>query len=313
MQFSGGMPGTSRKDKRTTEEVKREKSLGTQAGKWIAELYPPGAMDEIASKIDEARNYHYKVTFPFVSKGEEEPQEENEAGKKSKRKTSGMGILPALLIPEYREKMRVFKNEVDHLVESTFLHDPQKWIDWAVNEHNGTFEPKNYPGCVRDEAGTVTLDIDKFRDVMRKKFYVRSEVMPVPNAEGFTQSLSELLGTDAHSVDLRVADAEKEAQRELLKRLIGPVQKMAEKLTEQPKGKQKDVVFRDTLIGNIAEIVELAPKMNLTGDIVINAFVDEMKDLTKYTPEDLRDDKGKRNEAAEKAADIMKRMSGYKL
>lgn len=306
MQFSAGMPGTSRKDKRTTEEVKHDKSLGSESGKWIAALYPPEALEQISSKLGEAREYHYKVTLPFVS-GDSESSGEGE--EKTKRKTSGIGILPAALIQEYGETMRQFKGEIEALVESTFLADPQKWIDWAVKQHNGTFDPKNYPGCKR-VFGAIDFDPEEFRNKMRKKFYLRTEPLPVPDAQHFSDTVSALLGTDTESVNIRVQDAAIEAQRELLKRLIAPVEAMAKKLSEAPKGKQSDIVFRDTLIGNVAEIVQIAPKLNLTGDSTIDGFIKEMEALTKYTPEDLREDKDKRSEAAQKAAEIAKRLSG---
>lgn len=308
MRFSAGMPGTSRKDKRTTEDVKREKSLGDHAGKWIADLYPQNALEEISSKVGEARTYHYKVTLPFVSSDDSEPVDVEE--KKSSRRTTGIGILPAALIQEYSDKMRQFRGEIEHLVESKFLANPQQWIDWAVQQHNGTFDPSNYPGCSKI-AGEVVLDEAVFREKMRKKFFLRTEPLPVPEAKHFTDTVAGLLGTDAESVNLRVQDAAVEAQRELLKRMIAPVQAMAAKLNEAPKGKSKDIVFRDTLIGNIKEIVELGPKLNLTGDPAIDSFLCEMSELTKYTPDNLRDDKSARAEAAKKAEEIAKRLSRY--
>jgi hypothetical protein len=310
MQFSAGLPGASRKDKRTTEEVKAEKSLGKDAGKWTASLYPPEALEAISSKIGEAREYHYKVTLPFVSSDDSEPSGEDD--KKTKRKTSGIGILPAALIQEYGDKMRQFKGEIEALVESTFLSDPQKWIDWAISQHNGTFDPKNYPGCSR-EAGQIVFDPLIFREKMKPKFYLRTEPLPVPDAQHFSETVASLLGTDTQAVNIRVQDAAIEAQRELIKRMIAPVEAMAKKLSEVPKGKQSDIVFRDTLIGNIAEMVQLARKLNLTGDAAIDGFIKEMEVLTQYKPDDLRDDKGKRSEAANKAAEIAKRLSGYTL
>lgn len=310
MQFSAGTPGKSRKDKRTTEEVKHEKALGAESGKWIAALYPDEALAEIASKIGEAREYQYKVTLPFISSDDQEVPEGEDG--KPKRKTSGIGILPAALIQEYGDKMRQFKGEVDHLVESTFLADPQKWIDWAITQHNGTFDPKNYPGCSR-EFGQIVFDPLTFRAKMKPKFYLRTEPLPVPDAQHFSETVASLLGTDTQSVNIRVQDAAIEAQKELIKRMIAPVEAMAKKLSEVPKGKQTDIVFRDSLIGNIAEMVQLAPKLNLTGDAAIDGFIKEMEVLTKYSPDDLRGDKDKRSEAARKAEEIAKRLSGYTL
>lgn len=319
MRFSSGIPGQHRKDKKVTSEVKASKGLGEHAGKWIKELWPENALAEIKTKCNEARDYHNTVTLPFGVKGDDASEDGATPA------IAGIGILPAALILEYGDKMRAFKGELEVLV-GKFLADPQVWVDWAIREHNGTFDPDNYPGCKEQEpllqsmsGQKYALDADQFRKVMGKKFYIRTEPLPVPASSQFCDAITSLLGVDAESVNIRVRDAEQEAQRELLRRMIAPVKAMADKLSEQPKldkktGKAKDdIVFRDTLIGNIQEIVALAPKLNITGDQQIDQFCKEMEGLTRYTPDTLRDDKVTRSEAATKAAEICKRLTGYKV
>jgi hypothetical protein len=148
---------------------------------------------------------------------------------------------------------------------------------------------------------------------MRKKFYLRTEPLPVPNAEHFTAAVTSLLGVDVDSVTARVRDAEVEARRELVRRLIDPVRAMAAKLAEAPKGDKDCPVFRDTLIGNVQDIVRLAPALNIAGDAQIDAFVAEIEGLTRYAPGTLRKDGAIRSEAAAKAAATLKRLSGYSL
>lgn len=299
MRFSAGLPGKSRKDPRTTQEVKSDKGLGENAGRWIADLYPDDALDAIKSKQGEARAYHNRVTFPFGSSGEDESE--------GPPAIKGIGILPAVLIKEYADTMRQFNGEQEKLIEDTFLADPQRWINWARSQHNGTFNPKNYPGCT--ESG---FDADEFRKVMRKKFYLRSEPLPVPDAEQFTASVSALLGSDLESVNLRVADATREAQRELMRRLIAPVKHMADTLAKESVNGKKPR-FNETLIGNISEIVSLGPKLNMSGDPQIDGFIKDMEKLTRYSPVVLRQDEMTRADAANSAAEMFQRLSGYKL
>lgn len=287
MRFSAGLPGEERQDHQVTADVKRDKALGQNAGKWEKRLYPPQALASIKTKINEAREYHNSVTLPF---------------------DTGIGILPAVLIMEYGDKMRQFKGEIAALVESDFLNNPQQWIDWAVAEQNGTFDPKNYPGCSGGADGrTVILDADKFRESMRRKFYLRSEPLPVPDAKHFTDTVASLLGTDLESVDLRVKDAQLEGQREVLKRLLTPVKHMAETLL-----KEKPKIY-ETLIQNIADIVKLAPKLNLAGDPGLDALVAEVDKLTRYGTESLKGSAATRSEAQKAAAAVMAKLSGYKL
>lgn len=308
MRFSAGVPGESRKDKRTTEEVQREKQIAHDGGKWVKNLWPEHALKAAKAKQTEARAYHDSVTLPFGCKSDDDGVDA----------ITGVGVLPAALLAEYGDRMRQYKGEFDRIVQETFLADPTQWIDWAMKAHNGTFDPKNYPGCKVDAAGAVIFDAAEFRRVMAKRFYVRTEPLPVPNASHFEDSIRQMLGQDAESVNIRLADAEQEARRELMRRLIAPVKAMADKLSEAPKvgknGKEKeDIIFRDTLVQNIRDIARLAPKLNITGDAQIDAFAKEMDQLSAADPDTLREDKGTRAKTAETAADLLRRLDGYKI
>ena len=303
MRFTASLPGQHRQDKNVTAEVRASKGLGA-TGKWVKDLYPEFALKAVKTNQGEARAYHDKVTLPFGSR------DETSDGPTA---LAGIGILPAALIMEYGDKMREFADKQSVLVERDFLSRGREIVDWAVVEHNGTFEPGNYPGCERDSSGNVLFNEVEWREKMSKKFRIRTEPLPVPNAQHFTDAVTSLLGIDAFSVNVRVQDAEVEAKRELVRRMVEPLRAMATKIAEQPKDGRSDVIFRDTLIDNVREIVQLAPKLNLSGDPAIDAFVAEMEGLTRYNPETLRKDKATRAGVAEKAADTLKRLSGYQL
>lgn len=307
MKFGSGMPGQHRADKVLSRKVQASEGLGENSGKWVKELWPPDSLAAIKKVENEARSYHDRVTLPFGSRSDNERQEK-EANRERKQAIAGIGILSASLILEYGDTMRNYVGKLEKAVND-WLVDPQKYIDWARANHNGTFDFTDYEGF--DESGN--FDPDAFRQAMRKKFYIRTEPLPVPDASQFTQAITELLGVDAESVNLRVADASQEAQRELMRRLIEPVRAMAAKLVEQPKPGKEDIIFRDTLVDNIKEIARLAPKMNLAGDPEIDRFAQECEGLTHYTAQTLRDDKLTREEAAKKAAEIAAKMSAYKL
>lgn len=303
MRFSAGVPGESRKDKRTTAEVQSEKGIAADGGKWIKNLWPETALKAAKQKQTEARTYHDSVTLPFGCKSDDDGVDA----------ITGVGILPAALIAEYGDRMRLLKGQFDKIVEDTFLADPQQWVDWALNAHNGTFDAKNYPGCTVDAAGTAQLNADEFRRVMRKRFYIRTEPLPVPNASHFEASVRAMLGTDADSVELRLADAEAEAKREVLRRMIEPLRAMAVKLAEAPAEGKQSPVFRDSLVGNLQDIVRLAPALNITGDPQIDAFVKDMDGLTRYSPDTLRKSAETRKEAQVKAEDLLRKLDGYKI
>jgi hypothetical protein len=280
MRLSIGLPGEARQDKSLTADVKSEHALGSGAGKWVKTLYPPEALEPIKKLDNEAREYHATVTLPY---------------------DAGIGILPAALIQEYSDKMRQFAGERAHLVESHFLAKYDQWVDWARVQHNGTFDASLYPGA----------------EALREKFSFRAEPTPVPGSEQFSAAVASLLGTDVEGVNQRVAEATLDAQRELMRRLMEPVAAMAKKLAEEPKtkadGTVKDITFRDSLVGNLKAIVDLAPKLNLTGDAQIDAFIVEIEPLTRYSPQVLRDDKGTRAEARQAAEALLQKLSGYQV
>ncbi len=269
MRLSISLPGETRKDNAMTTQVLAEKVMAKDAGRWMKDLYPKEALESIKKLDNEARAYHAAVTLPW---------------------DAGTGILPAALITEYAGRMATFRQQRQHLVESHFLAQFDKWVDWARTAHNGTFDESLYD---KDEAA--------------EKFGFRFEPIPVPGSEHFAETLKTLLGVDTETVDRRVGDAFQEAQRELMRRLIAPVKAMADKL-------KTDGIFRDSLVGNVQEIVNLAPKLNIAGDAQIDAFVIEMKAaLTGLVPETLRTDSKVRQETATKAADLFAKLSGYKL
>ena len=268
MRLSIGSPGTSRSDRATSEEVKATKHLGQNSGKWVKELYPPHAMKNIRQLDGEAARYHGAVTLPF---------------------DTGCGILPAALIMEYGAKMRDFKAKREMLI-AEFGEKYPSFIEWAKVEHNGTFDEAEYP---------------PLGDVL-KKFYFKTEPIPVPDSCHFESTVTSLLGVDADSVTQRVRDAAEEAQRELLRRMIEPVAHMAKTLAkDSPK------IF-DTLTSNIAEIAGLVPKLNLAGDAELDAFAKELADLSKYTRDDLKKDMFK-VEARRKAEAVLEKLSGYRI
>ncbi len=303
MRLSISVPGENRQDPGVTAEVKSSKGLGAQAGTWIKKLYPPEALSEIKKVDNEARTFHARLTLPY---------------------DVGIGILPAALVKEHGDRMREFANRRGVLIDA-FLKDPKKWVDWAVEQHNGTFDATQYPGCKPAEpmveAATgqrYSLDPDEFRKHMRSKFAFETLPLPVPSSDHFCDTVASLLGTDTAAVDSRIAEAEIEAKREVVRRLLEPVAAMAKKLAESPKQKEdgtfaEDIVFRDSLVENIADTCRIAPALNLGADPEIDKFIAEMEELTKYAPDVLRDAKNIRSEIQAKADQIAKRLSAYKF
>ena len=204
---------------------------------------------------------------------------------------AGIGILPAALIAECGDKMREFKGKRENLVETHFLARYSEWVAWARQAHNGTFDESLYPGA----------------DALRDKFKMALNPLPVPDVAHFESTVASLLGTDLESIEARVKSATDEAQKELYRRIMEPVAHMVKTLSkESPR-------IYNTLLGNIADICRLAPKLNLQGDPELDKLVAEVETLTRFSADTLRTDQATRDEARAKAEAVLSKLSGYNL
>lgn len=201
----------------------------------------------------------------------------------------GWALLPTAKLFEFTSKMREFRNEFEN-VKACFLNSYDDHIHWARVQHNGSFDAANYPG----------------KEQLAEKFRFKTETRPIPDSGDYVDEVAGLLGNSADEVDQAVQAAVKAAQNDLWSRLIEPVRHMINRLSDN------DAKFKDSLVGNIKEIVSLIPALNVTGDSKLEDFRQEIAVLlANVTPQVLRDDKFKRAEVAKSAEEIASRMAGY--
>lgn len=148
-------------------------------------------------------------------------------------------------------------------------------------------------------------------DVIASKFYFKVETIPVPNDE----DLRIIDALPQEEVDRMVAEVEaatnakvQQAMKHAAERLAEVVRTMHGKLSV--KIGEKGSIFRDTLIENIAELVEIMPGLNVTDDPELAKLVKQAKKLTLYSPEQLRDDETTRDKAAKEAKALATKLSG---
>lgn len=201
----------------------------------------------------------------------------------------GLRLLPILRYDPYMEKMRQKRAARESLVQK-FLENYQGWVENASARLHGLYNPNDYPP----------------RDVVARKFQFKLQCQPVPDAGDFRVDVpNEELDALRRSVDERVAEAAKLAHQDVCRRLAEPLAAMVERLS------QPDAIFRDTLVGNLREIVGLIPALNLTGDPQLEAVRQRvLAELAHYTPEQLRENKDDRKTAAAKAQAILQQMGG---
>jgi len=199
-------------------------------------------------------------------------------------------ILPSENYLAYTRKMSELKTNFEKAVNE-FIEDYPELIQKAENDLSGLFKASDYPADWE----------------LKTKFAFDISVVPVPTANDFRVSLStDDLNRIKSDIEGRVKDSLASAMSEAWKRLFTAVKHMAVKLSDD------DAVFRNSLIGNIAELCDLLPRLNLTNDTKLTEIIeDARKALVPLDPKDLRDKQIDRKKATVKAKAVLKKMTAY--
>jgi len=199
-------------------------------------------------------------------------------------------ILPSDNYLFYTQKMRELKSKFEKAYNE-FIEEYPALIEKAEKDLSGLFSSKDYPAAWELES----------------KFAFDIHVTPVPTANDFRVSLSDDDLTRIKSdIEANVKDSIVTAMGVAWKRLFIAVKHMAVKLADD------DAVFRNSLIGNIAELCDLLPRLNITNDPkLIEIIKDARKALVPLDPKDLRDKQIDRKKATVKAAAVLKKMTAY--
>jgi hypothetical protein len=72
-----------------------------------------------------------------------------------------------------------------------------------------------------------------------------------------------------------------------------------------------DHPFRDTIVTNLVRLVDVLPKLNVTGDPELERMAEEIRRSLLVDPSELRKSEASRNETARLAAAIALQMAGY--
>lgn len=184
------------------------------------------------------------------------------------------------------DKMR----EGESLVEE-FLADYKVAVENAKFTLANLFDPEDYPGV----------------EEVRAKFRFTLDVQTLPNVDDFRvlegvpqAEVDKLVGIAKNSVEARVQAAMDVAYEKLYE----VVAKMASTLTAYSDGSIKK--FNDTLVGNIAELVDAMPALNITGDAKLASLATQAKDLAQYAAMDLRKNPEVRKAAITEAKELAK-------
>ncbi|TXF11621.1 hypothetical protein [Pelomicrobium methylotrophicum] len=201
----------------------------------------------------------------------------------------GWRVLTTSNFEPYSDGIRKRKQKVSMLVSDLVEAWPEA-IAEARARLNGMFSDGDYP----DPRG------------LHERFGIEVSIIPLPNPGAFCPGLEGEAAEEAiANVREQEAKAVEAAMRDLWEKLYSPVSKMVERLSDP------NAIFRDSLVENLREMVEILPRLNFTGDGRFDELVQRARSLSVHQPQALRDDKALRADVAAKAAEIAAQMAAF--
>ena len=268
-----------RLDREVTDEVNQQHNAASDAGRYNKLLLPKEALAGIVAVVSETRTDFLKRTLPWMDNG------------------SRIMAADAYLahMSWIRSQTNKFEREVDEFIRKYpgYVADAQKRL-------NGMFKDNDYPDAAE----------------LRAKFGVQCKVLPVPASDDFRVNMSEaqadLIRAD---IEEQVQDATKTAVRNIYERVAEVTGRMVERLNAyRPAGRpgeKSEGVFRDSLVGNVRDLINILPALNITGDPYLADMASKLAPLAEHDAHVLRDDPKIRKDVAAEAKAIFDSLSDY--
>ncbi len=235
-------------------------------------------VNQIMSKASEVYTYHKGHTLPYIDKG---PR-----------------ILPNTQYFDYTAQMRSRIAEVDRLM-SQHMPNYDKYVQLDIKYRSAAAVAQGKPARASvDEYPTA----DEFQQ--RMGFDLR--FTPLPEAKHFLFDISD---DDLAEFNATMEQVANQSRNEVIKKMLEPLSHLIDKLNK-PIGTE-GAIFRDSAVENIIEGVELAKRLNVTGDASINAMADVINQAVSVFADNkavLRESPIVREQAAKKLDYIAQQM-----
>jgi hypothetical protein len=259
-------------DRKASEEVANLHNSDATMGRYWKNLVETKHLEPLRKAQVRAMSDHRDMTLPWQD--------------------SGARILMGAGYANYRAKMNQHQQTIYDLTQ-VFLNGYDVARAEAKLKLNGLFREDDYPPT----------------HVLARKFGFSVDVLPFPSAADFRVDLSDdVTEVIRRSIETSTREAVEQAMQEAWQRVYDVTQKMSERLhayTVLPDGKTLGV-FRDSLVENVRDLVNLLPSLNLTEDARLTQVTEAMAaKLTTYDPQVLRDSAQARQTTADAADEIL--------
>jgi len=269
---------TGRKlDKRASKDV----TTSNRAASGVANVHKKllgdcAELDAVQKFVANARNLHYGMTMPWSD--------------------TGMRLLPTAQYFKYHQQMTDIQNEFERLVDLFVTA-----YDWEISQAQAKlgdlFSYADYPSA----------------DSIASKFKFRLSYIPLPEVGDFRIDIgNEALSQVQTHYQTYYETQLNNAMQDIWQRAYQALTKMSERLDYADHEQKK--IFRDTLVTNVIDIVELLDVCNVTHDSQMSALKTQLDDaLRGVTPDALREDGYLRAQTKQAVDDAIKSLPSIDL
>jgi hypothetical protein len=211
----------------------------------------------------------------------------------------GTRILPAANYLGYQARQQKLEDAFGRAVRE-FVASYPAYVETARTALNGLFDARDYPPPGR----------------IQEKFGVRRHFLPVAQPDDFRVRLGDVqVARIRAEIEARNAELVENANRDLWQRVQAVTSRLIERLSAfevDPVAGTRLHPFRDSLIENLRALLEIVPRLNITGDARIEQVRQALAEtVARHDPEALRADRILRAEVVDAASGILAQMEGY--
>ena len=181
----------------------------------------------------------------------------------------GSRLLTVANYEHYAELMNGFRER------ARFIEDYDVNVDQARLDLGKLFRIEDYPS----------------KEALQDKFSIRYRITPVQDAEQFMAKLAtDDVDRVKRDIEQQIEERLHDAVGDLYRRFGEAVEWVSERLQEDDNG--KPLVFRDSMISNIRDLVDVVPRLNICGDDERARLCEQVKDkIASVEPDSLRPSK----------------------
>ena len=215
-------------DREASDHVAAHHDAAASAGRYNKRLLPKAAFAALTATMSEARTKHYENSLPWDDKG----------GR----------LLTVTNYAHYTELMNALRERVVRQ-RARFIEDYDDYVDQARLDLGKLFRIEDYPS----------------KEALQGKFAIRYRITPVPDADHFIAKLaSDDTDRVKRDIERHIEEQLHDAVGDLYRRLGEAVERVSDRLQEDGNG--KPLVFRNSMIENIRDLVDVVPRLNIFGD-----------------------------------------------